>query len=273
MSEEKPESVEPEKKKRGRPRNENYLSWLDAREYMRSEMLPSRGKFFEWWERNKPKAIPRFPYRVYKEWTNWNDFLGTNNKFNERIGRSWRPLDEATLFVHKLQIKTQSDWMEWCKIEDNLPEDIPARPDVVYNKWISWNHWLGNKPVQAIEAQQQAQKSAVYYIIHEDGVPGNVFTFGVESAGLSAMKHRWDKDKFTIVKMFWYDSNKGNTVKQIIDAFSSSYLGDDRQRITPNVHEIVWHLQVHLDTITPKEINVYATNRSPLSGTTPLDQS
>ena len=64
-----PEASLREKKKRGRPKNENYLPWDEARAFIRDELLPSRGKFFEWWDRNKPKAIPRFPYRVYKEWT------------------------------------------------------------------------------------------------------------------------------------------------------------------------------------------------------------
>jgi hypothetical protein len=248
------EQQEP-KKKRGRPKNENYLSWNDARDFVRGELIPSRGKFFEWWERNKPKAIPRFPYRVYKEWTSWNDFLGTDNKFNEKAGRSWRPIDEATVWVHKQKLGSQAQWMEWCKQPGNLPEDIPARPDLVYDQWRSWNHWLGNKPVESIEAKQQAQHTVVYYIIHQGDVPLNVFTYGLESGGVSALKERWERDKFDVCKLFWYDSNKAAVVKQIVEAFSSPYLGDDRQRITPNVYELIWHLQVHLETIVMKNIS------------------
>jgi hypothetical protein len=248
------------KKKRGRPKNENYLPWVEAREYMRGELLPSRGKFFEWWDRNKPKAIPRFPYRVYKEWTSWNDFLGTNNKFNEKIGRSWRPLDEASMWAHKLKLTSQAQWMDWCKQEGNLPEDIPARPDIVYNQWRSWNHWLGNRPVEAIEAKQQAQRSIVYYIIHDADVPGNVFTYGIEASGLSGLKARWERDKFDICRLFWFDQNKANAVKQIVEALSTPYLGSDKQRITPNVWEIVSYLEIHLETIRKAQLSAGSAN-------------
>lgn len=247
----------PKKKKRGRPRNENFLPWEKAREFIREELIPSRGKYFEWWDRNKPKALPRFPYRVYKEWTSWNDFLGTNNKFNEKINRSWRPLEEATLWVHKQQIETQTKWMEFCR-EGNLPEDIPARPDLVYDGWRSWNHWLGNKPIQAVEAKQEAARVSVFYIIKEQGVPENVFTIGIESGGISALKERWNREQFDVFKLFWHDPTKIATVQQIVNALSRPYLTNDRQRIFPNINEAIWYIQIHLETIpvsrrAPKE--------------------
>lgn len=247
----------PQVKRRGRPKNENYLPWEEARELVRAEMIPSRGKFFSWWEANKPKAIPRFPYRVYtEEWISWNDFLGNDNKFNEKIGTKWKPLLEAVLFVHSLQLKSSEEWMEWCKIEGNLPEDIPARPDLVYENWRTWNHWLGNKPVEAVQARQEAAKIQVYSITHERGSPENVLMFTIEP-NLSAIKERWerDKDKLDIVKLFWFDPDKASTIKQIVEALSTSYRGYDRERIVPNVWEIVYHLQMHLNTVTPREAN------------------
>lgn len=247
----------PQVKRRGRPKNEHYLPWEEARELVRGEMIPSRGKFFAWWEANKPKAIPRFPYRVYtEEWVSWNDFLGTNNKFNEKIGTKWKPLLEAVLFVHSLQLKSAEEWMEWCKIEGNLPEDIPARPDLVYENWRTWNHWLGNKPVEAVQMRQEAAKVQVYSITHEQGSPGNVLLFTIEP-NLSAIKDRWERSegKLEIVKLFWFDPEKAQLVKQIVEALSSSYQGYDRERVVPNVWEIVYHLQMHLNTVTPKEAN------------------
>jgi hypothetical protein len=229
------------KKKRGRPKNENYLPWNDARDFIRSELIPSRGKFFEWHD--------RFPYRVYKEWVSWNDFLGTDNKFNEKVGTKWRQLDEATVWVHRLKLTSQAQWMDWCREEGNLPEDVPARPDLVYEKWRSWNHWLGNKPAEAVEAKQQAQRNVVYYIVHEADVPANVFTYGTEAGGLSALKERWEREHFDICRLFWFDHNRANAVKQIVEGLSRPYMGEARQRITPNVWEIVSYLEVHLETI------------------------
>lgn len=237
-------------KKRGRPKNENYLNWEEAREFIRSEMIPSRGKFFEWWERNKPKSIPRFPYRVYQaEWTSWNDFLGTNNKFNEKIGTRWRPLLEATNYVHSLKLKSQNEWMDFCKEEGLLPEDIPARPDLVYDTWRSWGHWLGNRPVEAIQAKSDAQKTRLYYIIHEQHVPGNVYTFGIEPNGVSGLKARWENQKFDVIKMFWYESDKGELINKIVTSLSTPYGEYERERIVPNVWELLWHLSLHLEVV------------------------
>lgn len=246
-----PPKDKPAHAKRGRKPNTNFLSFVDAREFMRSEMLPSRGKFDDWYQRHQPKAIPRFPYRVYKEWTTWNDFLGTDNKFNERIGQKWRSFEESIVAVHKMNIKTQGAWMEFCK-EKKHPQDIPTRPDLVYDKWRGWNHWLGNKIIEAIEAKQQTHHVAVYYIIRQLDVPTNVFTFGVESGGLSVMKERWDREQFDIVKMFWFEQEKAAAVNQILAAYSSPYQDNERQRLSPNIWDIIWHLQMHFETVIIK---------------------
>lgn len=239
-----------EPKKRGKPRNENYLPFEEAREVVRNEMLHSRGAFEHWHDREKPKTIPRFPYRVYtKEWITWNDFLGTNNEFKKGV-KSWRPMNEAIHFAHGLQLKTQRDWLDYCRDHaENFPEDIPKRPDVVYDKWVSWNHWLGNKPVEAIQAKVEAAKVAIYYIIHEQGVPENVLTYGVESAGMTVMKEWWDKDKYDIMGMFWHEPDRAADVQRLVESMSTPYLGESRQRITPNVWQIIEVLQRVLCTI------------------------
>lgn len=246
-----------DKKRRGRPKNQNYLTWEEAREFMRNEMIPSRGKYFEWWDRNKPKTIPRFPYRVYQdEWTSWNDFLNTDNKFNEKVGTKWRPFLEATSWAIKIGLKSQSDWMEYCKQEGALPVDVPARPDLVYDDWRSWSHWLGNRPVEALQSRQEiAAKTQIYYIIRYSSVPENVLTFGVHSDGLTSFKTRWEEEKFTILRMFWYDPEKANRINTIVEKLSSPYMGDDSQRLVPNMWEVVYYLQGEMDQITHRDVN------------------
>jgi hypothetical protein len=244
-----PEADAKPRAKPGRKKNENYLSWEEARSFVRAELIPSRGKYIEWWDRNQPKVVPRFPYRVYtEEWTNWNDFLGNDNTFGERIGTKWRPLNEAVQWVHTLKLENFSKWMEYCR-ENDLPDDIPARPEMAYDNWKSWHHWLGNKTIELIQAKQEAAKTQVYYIIHEQDVPSNVITFGIEPAGIAGLKARWERDKFDVVKMFWYDPKLAPTIKQIVESLSTEYLGMANQRITPNVHEIVWHISMQLDTV------------------------
>lgn len=241
---------QPITKARGRPKNDNYMAWDDVREFIRAEMIPSRSKYFEWWERNKPKAVPRFPYRVYtKEWVSWNDFLGTDNKFNQNLPGKWRSYNEAVLWAHTLKLKSQEDWMTYAKDRVNLPDDIPARPDLSYDKWVSWGHFLGSKPIEAIQAKQQAQQVAIYYIIREKGAPGNVLTYGVDQYGITHLKDRWEQEKFEVIKMYWYQKEHQDTINKILTHLSVSYRGDDRQRVTPNVWEVMWHLDSLLETV------------------------
>jgi hypothetical protein len=238
-------------KTRGRPKNADYISYEEAREFVRGEMIPSRKKFHEWYDVNKPKAIPRFPYRVYgEEWVSWNDFLGTNNEFGLRAGKAWRELEEAALWVHSLKIESYADWLKYCK-EHTMPEDIPARPDLVYSKWKSWMHWLGNRPIEKLEAVKAAQKLQIFFVIHEEGYPTNVLTFGVDKSGPASFKARWEREKFDIVKMYWYDQSEGSTIKNIVDQLSSPYLGEEHTRIVPNFWEINWHLSMKLELFRP----------------------
>ena len=62
---------------------------------------------------------------------------------------SWRPFEEAKLFVHSLGLKNHDDWKNYCN--GNYPKlpkkqsDIPSTPWVVYKKsgWDSMGDWLG----------------------------------------------------------------------------------------------------------------------------------
>ena len=62
---------------------------------------------------------------------------------------SWRPFEEARGFARGLNLKSQFEWIKFCKSEmpekGSLPEDIPANPMQVYknNGWISVGDWLG----------------------------------------------------------------------------------------------------------------------------------
>jgi hypothetical protein len=54
---------------------QTYMSFQDARCFVRSLNLKSTSHWFGWWKENCPN-IPRNPQQTYKDWTNWYDFLG-----------------------------------------------------------------------------------------------------------------------------------------------------------------------------------------------------
>ena len=66
---------------------------------------------------------------------------------------SWMPFAEARSYVHKLRLKSHSEWSDFCKVatatKDLLPGDIPRNPRTVYadSGWISMGDWLGTGTV------------------------------------------------------------------------------------------------------------------------------
>ena len=54
---------------------------------------------------------------------------------------------EARKFVHKLNLKSQSEWSKYCSY-GKKPIEVPSHPHVVYSKeWISMGNWLGTGTV------------------------------------------------------------------------------------------------------------------------------
>lgn len=230
------------------------MTFEEAKEFVQNEGVSSRQQFLNWWDKNKPSKLSKYPQRVYtKEWQGWNDFLGTNNEFN-KTRRNWRSFEEAVLWVHALGLQGgKPGWLEWVKENsDALPEDIPKRPDIVYKKeWMTWKHWLGDKVAERVEAQQKARSATIYYIIREreHAQVANVYTFGIESNGVSGLRERWNHEKFQVVKMFEFDRDKADLVDRIVENLSNEYFGEKHVRAVPNIHELCWQLNEHLEIV------------------------
>ena len=67
---------------------------------------------------------------------------------------SWRPFEEAKLFVHSLKLKSQAEWVAYCSGEmlntkGSIPYDIPLTPRSAYKGkgWTSMGDWLGTGTV------------------------------------------------------------------------------------------------------------------------------
>lgn len=62
-------------------RLKNFLSFSDAKNYIKQFNLTTQSKWFLWAKFNRPSCIPYNPSDIYKsEWKSWMDWLGTNNK-------------------------------------------------------------------------------------------------------------------------------------------------------------------------------------------------
>jgi hypothetical protein len=144
-----------------RIKNPNFMSLSQASAVAKFEGIQSRSQYRTWHDMYKPYDMPKQPNKVYKkDWMGWPHFLGNNNKFKEY--RKYTNYENAFIFARQSNIKTKDEWVEKWR-NDELPRDIPCRPDILYRKrgFKGWKHFLGTGPLQvaqAVEMAKQAEK-------------------------------------------------------------------------------------------------------------------
>jgi len=102
-----------------------WLSYEQAKEFVQKLGLKSQKEWIDYIKSgNKPNNIPSYPYSTYKNkgWLSFGDFLGTGIIANQN--KEWLPYEEAREFVHKLNLKNQKEWEDYCK-SGNKPDNIP----------------------------------------------------------------------------------------------------------------------------------------------------
>ena len=92
----------------------------------------------------KQKNIPSNPNIVYKkQWQGLGDWLGTGKRGN--VDRKFKNFDEARKYVHTLNLKSQKEWIDFCK-SGKRPSVIPAAPYQKYkDQWKGWADFLGKE--------------------------------------------------------------------------------------------------------------------------------
>jgi superfamily II DNA or RNA helicase len=120
-----------------------YLPFNIAREMVHGFQLKNEDEWrIEIKKTNFPSNIPKTPIKVYADsgWLSWGDWLGTKKGFDKK----YLSFEEARKFVHKLRLKRQKDWLEYCK-SGKKPHNIPSSPHWTYKDtgWISFGDWLG----------------------------------------------------------------------------------------------------------------------------------
>lgn len=231
-------------------KKKQWLSYFDAQLIVQDECLQSRNIYYSWWDRNRPKGIPKYPYRVYlEEWTSWNDFLGNDNRTGMELFREWRPYHEAIVFAHSLRIPTMTEWIEYAQA-GKLPSDIPGRPDAIYEDWVSWKQWLGNRPAEKVDAIQKAAGVALLYVGIVQGRPGGIIKVGVAKGGESELGSLQQKFQFRAIGKYRADPKVD--WKNIVESFGSvweDYRAVEGEYLCRNVNELMFELSCQLDIV------------------------
>ena len=71
----------------------------------------------------KPEDIPSAPNTVYKNdgWVSFGDWVGTGRIADQY--REFRPFKDAREFVRSLNLKSDTEWKQYCK-SGKKPDDI-----------------------------------------------------------------------------------------------------------------------------------------------------
>ncbi len=128
----------------------NFRSFKLARKFVHSLGLKSSNEWFRYIKGSfsnlpeLPEDIPRSPADHYKnDWIGIPDWIGTNTSKTRH-----RSYTDAKKFVHKLKLKNEVEWNDYCKKKSKgvliKPIDIPASPKKVYrDEYVSIGEWLG----------------------------------------------------------------------------------------------------------------------------------
>ena len=142
-------------------RNLGLKSGEEWRQFCKGQM-PDKGTL--------PSDIPQIPHSAYREsgWISNGDWLGTGIIAPQF--RAYRSFEEARSFARRLDLKTNTEWVKFCRGENpgkgTLPEDVPAKPDRAFKGkgWKNWGDWLGTGNVAYYHRMYRPFKEARDYI-------------------------------------------------------------------------------------------------------------
>lgn len=128
----------------GKRRRGTYRSFVEAKRFVHRLKLKGQREWFQFASTKKrPTDIPYFPNRWYKDWVDYQDWLG--KKWSGAEPRKYRSFHAARKYVRSLGLKTQMAWRKWST-SGKRPSNIPGNPWTTYiGRYKNIADWLGSK--------------------------------------------------------------------------------------------------------------------------------
>lgn len=240
----RPKKKQKEKRPPGRPRVN--FEFEEAVQKIRAENLRSVREYAKWYALNTPAKLPKRPDRAYKnEWKGWGYFLGTYNTMPiER--QNFRSYKDSKAFARKLGYHTVEQWHEFCRSGEK-PKDIPARPDVYYQKsgeWFTWSEFLGTRIHHKLEYAKKEKK--FFYIGRYDDVEfPNIYVFGIDTSLFNLV----NDSEFNIIKIYEYHDDFDWI--DLVERNGSQFFGNGRpnEYIIKNPGNLLYDISLDLNEV------------------------
>ena len=132
----------------------HYRPFTEARAFVHTLGLKSYREWVSYRKSGKkPDDIPTNPNKVYRsEYKDYGDWLGTGRTLH------YRPFTEARTFARTLGLKSNKQWIEYCR-SGKKPPDIPSYPQRRYRgEYKSIEDWLGIEYLPFSEARAFVQR-------------------------------------------------------------------------------------------------------------------
>lgn len=207
-----------------------YISYSALQHCVQDFGIKNKWQYTNWIKKEKPLSIPKYPWRVYPEWTTWGDLLGTESifipfmKWKEMQKKTWKTYWEAARWVQKQNYKTAQEFYDAHK-RGEIPDDIPRAPTQVYGKkyqntWLGWKAFLGKNIQKKVEVMQNIQK--LFAISGVPGYPNNYFRIIIASEGRD---HLIEQLNTTAFRVYEYEEGSQSKLGTIVNAVASSQGG------------------------------------------------
>lgn len=213
--------------------------------------VKSRREYIKWWDEVKPVGLPRFPYRVYPEWTTWGNFIGVDNAFYGNEKKVYRQYWEAVRWVQKQGWSSQREYRQMFD-EGNVPSDIPKYPESHYSEWPGngWRVWLGLN----IEGRLKSERSniGIFVLAYSvDQPPNLVESILVRDGELQLRELLSQRVKLRVIKAYNWIEEQRVVVRSILETYASEQ--EKNIWLVPNIHQLTFELDQVLDWWRPAQ--------------------
>lgn len=225
-----------------RRRRANWLKYDQAARIAKEAGCVSRKSFWDWHAAARPNNIPKMPQRVYKEWTTWGEFLGTNNTFQIYEKGSYRKYWEAVRWAQRTckehNLTRSLDWLHYYdENEATIPADIPKNAHYHYKEeWLGWATWLGSKLEDKLMSAKE--EIGVFAICNQSWTPANVVKIVVANDGIESLKEKMADQGLTPVAVYKLEAALAQSASDVINHCGS--LQHDGTYIVRDMNELLF---------------------------------